>query len=237
MMPMTVYLDGSGTHDDSEILTLSACGIADHLIEPFSRRWQETLREHGLECLHMREVNGFPDERRIPIERDIFRLLGDFSQEFFYNLICSVNLADHAAAKTSESSLKPAQELCVDHCVGGIAIPTEDLGRRDTVRILFDRNETFRRHMQPFYDQSSRREGWPRQVRHPIQTIRSCDEPGMQVADLFGWAMNRHLRCTDKPEYALALTGMRYRACLYDGNPNFRAKILILRWGKPSLLE
>lgn len=94
-MPVTVYLDGSGTHDDSEIVTLSACAVANELIEGFRLRWNETLRVHDLSSLHMREIGTWPYDRRAPIERDIFNLLGQFSQELFYLRICSVVLADH----------------------------------------------------------------------------------------------------------------------------------------------
>jgi hypothetical protein len=41
-MPMTVYVDGSGMHDGSDVLTLSAFAMDSELIEPFNRDWNET---------------------------------------------------------------------------------------------------------------------------------------------------------------------------------------------------
>jgi hypothetical protein len=229
-MPVTAYLDGSGTHVDSEILTLSACVMADELIEVFRRRWNEALRIHGLSGLHMREVGTWPYERRAPIERDILNLLGQFSQEFFYFRICSVSLADHSAAKRGDSSLRSPEELCVDHCVGGLAIPGNDMGRRDTVLMLFDPGEKFQRCIQTIWQRSRRMSGWPGQVCD-IRCARSTEEPGLQVADLFAWATNRHLRRADRPEHALALMGLRARICLYNGNPDFKSRALNLRFG------
>jgi hypothetical protein len=90
--------------------------MADELVEAFRRRWNETLRVHDLSSLHAREMGKWPHERRAAIERDVFNLLGQFSQEFFYLRICSVVLADHSAAREMDRSLRSAEQLCVDRC-------------------------------------------------------------------------------------------------------------------------
>src|SRR3569832_1978775 len=142
-MPVTVYFDGSGTHPASEVLTLTACGIADHLVDGLRDRWGAALRKHGVARLHMRRFSDVPEQVQLPLLSDLLNSCAHFWTEFFYFRICSVLLSDYRQAKAAMPVLKAPEELCVDFCAGGLSVHEEDHGHENTVRLLFDRNEPF----------------------------------------------------------------------------------------------
>src|ERR1017187_1308451 len=115
-MPMTVYADGSGTHGDSEILTLAVCVMASEVIEPFMDLWNGTLARHGLTELHMRKFDwsfsGMPTDAQ-QIICDILNAISRFSRDFLYLRSCSVVKADYKEAKRKTASLKPAEHAKV----------------------------------------------------------------------------------------------------------------------------
>jgi len=73
-------------------MTLSACAMADELINHSCDHWTQTLRAYGLNSLHMSNLS-LPAGCRDRLECDIFNLLGEFRREFFYLRVCSVVLA------------------------------------------------------------------------------------------------------------------------------------------------
>lgn len=228
-MPMTVYADGSGTHGDSEILTLAVCVMASEVIEPFMELWNGTLARHGLTELHMRKFDwsfsGMPTDAQ-QIICDILNAISRFSRDFLYLRSCSVVKADYKEAKRKTASLKPAEHLCVDFCLGGLSTPAEDQGKDNTITVQFDRGEPFQRCMERVWNRQRKnpKGGWARQVQD-IQKVNATGNPGIQVADLFAWAINRQQRCQDQPQLAFAsFMSIRHAACRYSGNPNFGIK-------------
>jgi hypothetical protein len=216
-MPVSVYFDGSGTHPGSELLTLTACGIADHLVDDLRDRWSAALRKHGVASLHMRTFSDLPVPVREPLLCDLLNCCAQLWSEFFYFRICSVLLGDYRQAKGAMPLLKSPEELCVDFCAGGLSVCDEDHGQENTVRLLFDRNERFRRiiHRVWINARRDRRSGWPRQVR-AIESVSAAD-PLLQVADLFAWTVNRHLRLEDQPLLATsAIIGISHASLVYD---------------------
>ena len=216
-MPVTVYFDGSGTHPESKLLTLTACGIADHLVDDLRDRWIATLRKHGVASLHMRTFSEVPEQAQAPLLCDLLNSCAHLWSEFFYFRICSVVLADYWQAMAAMPLLKTPEELCVDFCAGGLSVCDEDHGQEGTVRLLFDRNEPFMRIIHPVWINARKRRhsGWPRQVC-AIESA-SADDPIMQIADLFGWTVNRHLRLEDQPLLATsAIIGIRHASLVYD---------------------
>jgi hypothetical protein len=222
-MPITAYVDGSGMHDGSDILTLAAYVVDSGLIEPFSLEWNKALAANGLTALHMRTL----DQSASGTQRticDLLNVLSGFSQEFQYLRTCSVIMTDYREAKLRAASLKPAELLCVDFCLGGLSIPGADQGKDDVIIVQFDRGEPFRRYMYGVWQDGRKGQvrGWPQQVKD-IQTADSGMTPGLQAADLFAWALNRQDRRLDQPQLAWAssMTMRRNAYCRFDGNPDF----------------
>jgi len=227
-MPMTAYVDGSGTHRDSEILTLAVCVMASEVITPFTELWNGTLARHGLSELHMRKFersNGMPTDT-VQTICDILNAIGRFSRDFLYLRSCSVVKADYENARRTVASIKPLEHLCVDFCLGGLSIPTEDLGKSNTITVQFDRGEPFHRSFERVWNRQRKNPtaGWPRQVRD-TQQVNATRNPGIQMADLFAWAINRQQRRQDQPLLAFAsFISIRHASCRYSGNPDFRIR-------------
>jgi hypothetical protein len=191
------------------------------VIEPFNQRWNATLKRHKMTALHMRQLD-LSASGTGPLICDLLNVLSGFSQEFQYLRTCSIVMADYKKATLGTDSMKPAR-LCVDFCVGGLSIPTEDLGKHDVITMKFDQGEPFRKHVYRVWQEGRKSPagGWPRQVRE-IQPANSALTPGLQVADLFAWALNRQDRRLDQPLLASAsFLTMRHEACTYRGNPDF----------------
>ncbi len=221
-MPITVYVDGSGMHDDSDILTLAAYVMESRVIEPFNQRWSATLKLHKMTALHMRQLD-LSAGGTGPLICDLLNVLSGFSQEFQYLRTCSIVMEDYKKATLGTDSMKPAQLLCVDFCVGGLSIPKEDLGKHDVVTMKFDQGEPFQNYVYRVWQEGRKgsQGGWPRQVQE-IQPANSALTPGLQVADLFAWALNRQNRRLDQPLLASAsFLAMRHAACSYRGDPDF----------------
>jgi hypothetical protein len=223
-VPMTVYVDGSGTHGPSDVLTLAACVMDSELIEPFNGAWNHKLERHGVAALHMRTLKQSASGTKQLIS-ELIEVLNRFSQEFLYMRTCSVVMTDYKEAKLRTASLKPAELLCVDVCLGGLSIPETDGGKADVITVQFDRGEPFQRYMHEAWRNGRKgprsRQGWPRQV-HDIQTANSATTPGLQVADLCAWALSRQERCLDQHHLAFAsLMTMRHVAYRCCGNPDF----------------
>lgn len=226
-MPMTVYVDGSGTHDDSDILTLATCVMDSELIEAFNGAWNQELQRFGLEALHLRTLNRSASGANQLIG-ELIKVLSRFSQEFLYVRTCSVVIADYREAKLRSASLKPAELLCVDVCLGGLSIPEKDGGKDDVITVQFDRGEPFQRYMHEAWRNGRKgprsSQGWPRQVQD-IQTANSATTPGLQVADLLAWALNRQERCLDQSNLAfISFMTMRHVAYRCGGNPDFEPR-------------
>jgi hypothetical protein len=115
-LPITVYLDGSGTHG-SDVLTLAACVLADDLLDSFNQQWREAIKALGLQCLHMRTFNNLAATEPEMVQarlRAVLNVCGQFRQKFFYIQTCSVLMDDYAEAKRMIPLLATPEELCVN---------------------------------------------------------------------------------------------------------------------------
>jgi hypothetical protein len=138
LMPITVYADGSGTNPDSQILTLAICAMEDGLLASFTDRWKEAIQLHGLQELHMRKLGDIEDPERVNrLMCDVLNVLGHFREQFFYFRVCSVWRPDHAEAQQTMPLLRSPELLCVDFCLGGLAVPAADLERQGAVKIFW----------------------------------------------------------------------------------------------------
>jgi hypothetical protein len=226
-MPMTVYVDGSGMHDGSGVLTLSAFAMDSELIEPFNRDWNGKLSRYGLAALHMRELNQSVSGSGELVGM-LIEVMSRFSREFMYVRTCSVVMTDYKEAKLRRAHIEPAELLCVDVCLGGLSIPETDDGKDDVIEVRFDRNEPFQRYMHDAWRKGRKgpraQQGWPRQVRD-IQTADAKTTPGLQVADLFAWVLNRQERCLDQLHLAfISFMTVRHLAYRCAGAPDFKPR-------------
>jgi hypothetical protein len=231
-MPITAYVDGSGMDGSSGILALAVCVMDSNSIEPFNQRWNAVLDRYSLKALHMREIGA---QRRSDqlwgMLRDLIKVVSQSAADFLYLRTCCVVMADYKGAKqVMGASLRTPEELCVDFCLGGLSIPAEDLAKDNTVTVKFDNNEPFLRCMDRVWRKARKnpQSGWPHQVQD-IQSASALGNPGMQVADMFVWALNRHQCREDAPLlFSASFMSIRHSACIWDGNPDFAPRRALL---------
>ncbi len=213
-LPITAYLDGSGIHKESPILTLATCVIEDGHISRLESLWRETLKRHGLERLHMREMELRSME---PLFSDLANVFAELDSGFLYVRSCSVLLSDYRKAVRQNRYLPVPEVICLDYCCGGLTIPDADEDRPDTITIYFDPNEPFRKHMDQQWQPSRKRPdaGWPRQVRSIDTRSERCG--GLEIADFIASTANRYLRRRDQPILGIiSVACIRHASLVYD---------------------
>jgi len=197
------------------------------LIGRFNQQWNEVLERYGVEVLHMRDVG---TERSNQVERmlcDLLNAVNQFAADLLYLRTCCIVIADYNAAKQIRASMKTPEELCVDFCLGGLSISAEDIGLSGTVSVKFDQNEPFQRWMDRVWRRARKnpRAGWPRQVQS-IEKASPVGHPGMQLADMFAWALNRHQTRKDEPLlFSASFMSIRHSACRWSGDPDFAPRL------------
>lgn len=104
---------------------------------------------------------------------------------------------EHPAAVPSDA------KMLMDLCRPRIACAKEDFDQTARIRVLFDQNEPFIRHLKTSWQTGrkvlsrARQDGWPLQVRE-VEPASSNDHPGLQIADLLSWAVRSRYEYGDK---------------------------------------
>jgi hypothetical protein len=205
---LIAYYDASGKAGDSDFITLAGIAAPEGQWSLFNALWYEALKKHRLTWWHTAEaMQGKPNKAEFvePEYRDswneekaqaafddlnrlVFTFLSDHYKDGFQICTSTVNMADYRAAKAANRSLRPAEAICVNTCVGGLALP--ELGT--SILLYFDANEEFRKQMEQVWLHGKKKPGagWPHQVRE-IKPATARTDYAVQAADLIAWHRNR----------------------------------------------
>lgn len=189
--------------------------------------WYEGLKNNHLRWWHTAEaIQGKPNKAEFveleyraawneekaqaafdELNRVVFTFLSDHYKDGFQIRTCTVNMADYRAAKATNPSLRPAEAICVNTCVGGLRL--HDPAAR--ILLYFDANESFRRQMEQVWLHGKRKsgKGWPHQVeRIDYAPPKAC---AIQAADLIAWHRNRIWRKQPGEPKHFSLGGFSWR--------------------------
>jgi len=149
-MPVTIYFDGSGHHAGAPFMRLASIGAGDGPWDEFRRKWNGLLAEHNLAYCHLKELAHGKQKGRTREEIHAFlKQAAWLSCVNFHQakrFLREIDMSAYRQAQAQRPAIKPAAELCLDHCFGRrILLPGEE-ARGDVIRVVFDRGEPSRLH-------------------------------------------------------------------------------------------
>jgi len=220
-MAFLAYYDGSGTHSSAKALTLAGFAGPEGVWSLFREQWLTILSRHAVSKLHMRKLSqsfrrGDENARRLVI--DFFNVIGTFRQEHLTAYSCTILMEGYRGANRILKTLKPAEAICVDFCVGGLYLTADDLAEPGPIIIHFDGNERFLRYIYRAWQLARRRNPkaeWARQIRD-VRSVRG-ELPEIQAADLLAWIVNRYHTQEDNAFWAASTIVMaKHISQIYD---------------------
>jgi len=222
------YYDGSGTHGNSEVLTLAGMVASESVWDRFEVQWGAILLKYEITGFHTKYAIAYRgqfarennwDERKI--ERliwDLWKVIGRFravKDSPDSNLTatsCTIIMNDYRQAKLDNPALREPAAICVKFCVTRMPVDLDSIHASPEIALIFDRSEPFlhtiHRNWQDFKNDPDA--GWPRQMKHIVTKDREIVSMGnsniypLQAADLLAWTMNRNHRASvNGPSWAL----------------------------------
>ncbi|MGC2696184.1 MAG: hypothetical protein WA738_10375 [Candidatus Angelobacter sp.] len=203
-MALKVYLDSSGK-PETESITLSGIVGTDELWAEFEPVWKEALDDNdvpmhrdGYRRFHMaalfardRGYEGWDVAREKKLFLDLFNVLGKFRGTRLCAYSCTVMMEGYRRAKKEFPVLRKAEAICVNHCIGGIALtPEEKEPSRTMLELYFDHNETFLDTINRIWQKEHKQpDGWASQV-DCILPVSDKYYP-IQAADLLAGMIGR----------------------------------------------
>jgi hypothetical protein len=94
-------------------------------------------------------------------------------------------------------------KMLMDLCFRGLGVARDDAGLAACIKVLFDRDEPFIRHMKSSWQAGRKalrragKDGWPLQIGE-VEPAGSADHPGLQIADLLSWTIRCRYEYGDK---------------------------------------
>lgn len=116
-----VYLDESGTHDDSPNMTMAGYLFRADQAQRFTRDWAKDLKRIGLPCAHMTDcANGYGDYRDMELEERIQSeklLIQHIKRRSLFGFGVSLDPHYYAKAVDDIKGAPSAYTFCVLSCI------------------------------------------------------------------------------------------------------------------------
>jgi hypothetical protein len=187
---LKAYLDSSGKRRD-QYITLVAIVASEANWPEFENHWISVLKSYSRREFHMTEhqFKRWSDEPSIV--KDMLNVLGKFPGPEFLIKSCTVEMKGYQTAKKENPHLRRAEAICVNFCCGTGLPPdkTDPDSPYPKVELYFDRNEPYLDTLYSNWLKRRKHQGWPSQIQQ-IKSVKACDCPGVQAADLVAWIWN-----------------------------------------------
>ncbi len=196
-MPIGGYFDASGKTFEP-FVTLAAVFIPDALSAAFDKAWRDQLKAKSVTAWHTTDAmscrgefssrSGWDMHKVCRLRNALLNVLSEFSMNGAHLSSCTVDCG--AARKLRQlhpGDVPKVVQICLDHTVGAITVPSEDENKPDTIKLYFDRDEEFIHPVKKVWENARKRRhcgvlGWPQQVRSildlpPVlrQTVKTQD--------------------------------------------------------------
>ena len=196
MAVLTGFFDGSGKSDDPfcGLLTLAGYAAPPAVWPAFEARWEEILRKHGEQRIHMKE----PRYREKPVL--IAELLDTIDRASHLGMRSVAATVDLTAYRKLSGQRHSPGRICVQFCIGELP------EHADSISCFFDRGEEFFKEVNSQWEREKPYAEWPQLAKvRKLGLVPGRDVPGVQAADLLAWYANRAATKSDQdPELALA---------------------------------
>lgn len=194
MAILAAYLDDSGTHKGSPLVSVAgAVGSVSQWIK-FSRRWRRQLRQWNLEFFRMADFvssrgpyEGWDEPRKHHVLSRLVQTIKDYARFLVGNAVYSRDF-DEAFAKYPNSCIKDAYHFCAVLTLPAVGYWKMESKRREPVALIFESgnkllDQYFRLVQRDFLDDRARE-------AYGIGSVTVGDKkemPPLQAADIIAY--------------------------------------------------
>jgi len=148
---------------------------------------------------HFSRARGWNEEKVNRLVVDLLKVMSDHNNHGFQFRSCTALRDDYERAKREYPTLRPIEAICVNYCVGGLAVPKDH-----EVMLYFDRGEPFMKQINRVWlrQRRLRKPGWAQQTRNIIPV--DSGTYAIQAADFIAWSVNREQTHGDYPQRAFS---------------------------------
>lgn len=147
---LAAFLDESGKHGQSTLLTLAGFRASEQTWTRFRKAWKAALAEHGLECFHAAdcesgygEFKGFGREARDAIQRQLITVINKFNL-VAYSLSISRQIHARAVELAPSQKYRSSPYYFLFHgAFSSLADHPHGLMKRNRVAFFFDRQKEY----------------------------------------------------------------------------------------------
>ena len=192
-MRLAAYYDSSSDETQSIAVTLTGVAAAESVWQEFDDRWTAALDCVG--ALHMAPLmsscgrfSGWTEDQKLSLLCRLWNVVGGF-RNHLTAYTCTVLLRDWKQAKAENQSLRSPHSICVNFCVGGLALPEGCTGEPKPIILYFDQNENFMHKVNRVWQRWKKQNGT---FFSYIDDIKKADNsaPPVQLADMLAWISN-----------------------------------------------
>lgn len=195
-----VYIDESGTHDGSPIMTMAGYLFKSEQAHRFTRDWAKDLRRFNLSCAHMTDcANGNGEYKKLSREERLASeklLIAHIKRRSVFGFSVSVDPAKYLKLLSDEPDAPTPYSFCVLGCMTVIRRWIACTGYTGKVAYFFEAGHQHQgeanRHMNAIPargEESMRRFAY---VSHAFVDKREA--PPLQAADMLAWQYH-HFHC------------------------------------------
>lgn len=225
---LKAYFDKSG-QEDQQLLTIGGVAASDHVWDQIETDWNCMLQQHDPPAAYMHMVEAIPLRGEFSPDKgwddgkvfglvtnllDYLNLLNDKTK--YCHFACSVKMADYMKLRAENYQMDPAADLVATTCTNRMMqwYFFEYKGLELEAHYYFDQGEPFEEIIKAKWNRERAQLQLPgdynewAHITH-IGPALMRNTPGLQIADMFAWATNRHeVRVPQR--YSDLAIGMRY---------------------------
>jgi hypothetical protein len=195
---LRIYMDESGTHDGSPVVTVAAYVGKSKEWQNFTRRWKHANKPievfHAADCQALRgEFKGWTPEQR---DEHVKRLLPILAQSELFGQAVGINMLDYDAAMFNRPDLKhmfgSPYATCFHWTVATIMDHVESAGTNERIAFFHEQND--------FQEEALAAFNWIKDRRFGNRSMLSLTFAGkgdlvpLQAADVLAYEANKKLR-------------------------------------------
>jgi len=199
-MTMIAFLDESGTHSGSRVITVAGYVISSEAVPLLEAEWLAILKNHSMDELHMKEFvpphgkysRWNEEQRRVVLES----LIGLIHEHSLVGVGAAVEMSEfmnttHARAFSKSPSLvESPYEWCLRYCIVQAARWADETNHAGLIDYVLDQGCSGRGKAHQRFELGSQEEKFRQKYRlGSLEFANSKSVPAIQCADLLAYEM------------------------------------------------
>jgi hypothetical protein len=204
------YYDRSGT-ENNRLMTLAGVAASVDVWAGIEERWIEILGNHvpSADYFHSVEASGlrgqfsknrWDDAKVDGLVSQLLVYLTTLNKDAYFQFSVTIQMDDYRSLQAKSYQMRSPAELCTEYCTDAIMnwYVSKYKGLDVEAAFFFDRNEPFEEIFRAEWREelSKAQASGSHTLWTHIRSVSSAckeNEPGIQIADMFAWGVNRIL--------------------------------------------